>query len=61
MQFITQVSEQGQAWRLFHVHDSNGELLRATPPVSVTDTSPLARAVEALFLTITWSGPDLIH
>jgi len=30
-QFITDTSSVGQSWRLFSVHDSNGELLRATP------------------------------
>ena len=51
-QFITDRSRVGQSWRLFSVHDSNGELCRATPPTFGVDTSPLAAAVEALFLTI---------
>ena len=55
-QFITDTSPLGQSWRLFSVHDSNGELLRATPPTSGVATSPLAAAVEALFLTIIWAG-----
>ena len=55
-QFITDTSPLGQSWRLFRVHDSNGELLRATPSTSGVDTSPLAAAVEALFLTIIWAG-----
>ena len=61
VQFITQGSPQGQSWQLFRVRDSNGEVLRATPPVPGADTSPLAIAVEALFLTIIWAGPHLIH
>ena len=55
-QFITDTSPLGQSWRLFSVHDSNGELLRATPPTSGVATSPLAAAVEVLFLTIIWAG-----
>ena len=55
-QFITDTSSVGQSWRLFSVHDSNGELLRATPSTSGVDTFPLIAAVEALFLTIIWAG-----
>ena len=55
-QFITDRSALGQSWRLFSVHDSKGELLRATPPTSGVATSPLAAAVEALLLTIIWAG-----
>ena len=55
-QFITDASPLGQSWRLFSVHDSNGELLRATPSTSSVDTFPLTAAVEALFLTIIWAG-----
>jgi hypothetical protein len=60
-QFITHCSPQGQSWRLFRVRDSNGEVLRTTVPVSGVGSSPLAIAVEALYLTITWSGPHSIH
>ena len=55
-QFITHTSPLGQSWSLFSVSDSSGELLRATPPTSGVATSPLAAAVEALFLTIIWAG-----
>jgi len=55
-QFITDTSPLGQSWHLFSVHDSNGELLRATPSTSGVDTFPLTAAAEALFLTIIWAG-----
>ena len=55
-QFITDTSSVGQSWRLFSVHDSNGELLRATPPTSGVDTFPLTASVDALFITIIWAG-----
>lgn len=61
VQFITHASPQGQSWRLFRVHGPNGELLRATPPASPIDTTPLSVAIEALFLTVTFAGSHLIH
>jgi len=60
-QFITHATPQGQVWRLFRVRDNNGELLRTAAPASTTDTTPLSVAVEALFLTIVWAGPQLVH
>jgi hypothetical protein len=59
--FITHASPDGHSWRLFRVRDTNGEFLRTTPALPGTDTSPLAVAVKALFLTIVWAGPHLIH
>ena len=55
-EFITDTSSLGQSWSLFSVRDSNGELLRVTPPTSGVETPPLAAAVETLFLTIIWAG-----
>ena len=61
-QFITHATPQGQVWRLFRVRDNNGELLlRTAAPASTTDTTPLSVAVEALFLTIVWAGPQFLH
>jgi len=60
-QFITHATPQGQVWRLFRVRDNNGELLRTAAPASTTETTPLSVAVEALFLTIVWAGPQLVH
>jgi hypothetical protein len=61
VQFITQSSEQGQSWRLFRVRDSSGELFRANRSRLREDTPPLTTAVEALFLTLVWSGSHLVH
>ena len=61
VQFITEPTPTGQKWHVFRVHDSYGELLRATAPASTVDKTPLSVAIEALFLTIVWGGPHLIH
>ena len=61
VQFITRSSLQGQAWGFFTVRDSDGELFRATASITGVETAPLAVAVQALFFTMTWGGPHLIH
>jgi len=61
VQFITCASPWGQAWRLFTVRDSNGELFQTTASTAGIETAPLAAAVQALFLTIVWPGSHRIH
>jgi len=60
-QFVAQASEEGQSWRLFRVRDSRGEFIRATSPVPAVETSPLTVAVQVLFLTLMWTGSNLIQ
>ena len=42
--------------RLFTLRGANGELFQATASTAGIETAPLAMAVQALFLTISWAG-----